>query len=187
MAVASEAVMTFRDIVRDIYHVPGWLSEPEASVLYDAALSTPPDGVIVEIGSFAGRSTRLLAATGRTVFCVDPLELGRSVGKIIIDDAIVASLQAAADLPNVHWQRAKSTTAKYPPHIDLVYIDACHKYPFPLTDFRVVEPSLTSGSLVAFHDYHHEHGVTRTVLELERANSIKHVGGAQSMYLGVYS
>lgn len=185
MAVASEAVTPFADVWQTVQETFGWLEYGEASVLYQAALRVPEDGVIVEIGSFAGKSARLLAATGRRVLCVDPLEIGVSVGKIKICDAIVESMQRAADLPNISWQRVKSDAAKYPPRIDMAYIDACHKYPHPLNDFSIVEAMLYPGAIVAFHDYHREHGVTRTVIELEQLEKIRLTAVAESMYIGV--
>lgn len=186
MAVACEAITPFPELWRQVRTVTGWLSEPEAGVLWQAALATPADGVIVEIGSFAGKSARVLAAAGRRLLCVDRLTMGLSVGKIVIDDAIVASLQAVVnDHPHVTWQHCESQDADYPPRIDMVYIDACHKYPYPLNDYLAVRHALHPGSQVAFHDYHREHGVTRTVLELESHNRIRRTGGAETLYLGM--
>lgn len=48
----------------------GWLSEGEARLLWNEAGRT--DGPILEVGCYRGRSTCLLAALGRPMYCVDP-------------------------------------------------------------------------------------------------------------------
>lgn len=50
----------------------GWLSREEAELLWRVAQEVPADRAILEVGVFEGRSTCLLAETGRTVYCVDP-------------------------------------------------------------------------------------------------------------------
>ena len=45
--------------------VDGWMSPGQASTLYDAATRCPAGGSIVEIGSFRGRSTIVLASAPR--------------------------------------------------------------------------------------------------------------------------
>ena len=41
--------------------VAGWMTRGQSDTLYRAAGGCPPDGRIVEIGSFQGRSTIVLA------------------------------------------------------------------------------------------------------------------------------
>lgn len=48
----------------------GWLSKEEASLLWEMVNQTTGD--ILEVGCYKGRSTCLLAATGRWMYCVDP-------------------------------------------------------------------------------------------------------------------
>lgn len=48
----------------------GWLTEEEARLLWAAA--GPLGGAVLEVGSYKGRSTCLLARLGRPVFAVDP-------------------------------------------------------------------------------------------------------------------
>ena len=55
--------------------VEGWLTEAQAARLDGCARAVPPGGRIVEIGSFRGRSTIVLAraaAAGVEVVAVDP-------------------------------------------------------------------------------------------------------------------
>lgn len=68
--------MTFEDAHASLAYINGWLSEPEARLLWDAARLT--DGPMLEVGAYYGRSTILLARlTGtagklRQVCSVDP-------------------------------------------------------------------------------------------------------------------
>lgn len=50
----------------------GWLTEPEARLLWGWVNKS--EGPILEVGCHQGRSTCLLAATGRTVYVVDPFD-----------------------------------------------------------------------------------------------------------------
>lgn len=50
----------------------GWLTEGEARLLWRVASSS--EGPILEVGCYRGRSTVLLAALGRPLYCVDPFE-----------------------------------------------------------------------------------------------------------------
>lgn len=50
----------------------GWLTEDEGRLLWDVARSTT--GPILEVGSYQGRSTCLLAELGRPVYAVDPFD-----------------------------------------------------------------------------------------------------------------
>lgn len=60
-----------------ILHVPGMLSQNEGEYLYHLAQLNPAKGVIVEIGSWKGKSTICLAlgsmaVSGEKVYAVDP-------------------------------------------------------------------------------------------------------------------
>jgi len=56
----------------------GWLMEPEARLLYRLASNLPPGSVIVEIGSYHGKSTLALCfgaqVSSSTVYAIDPHE-----------------------------------------------------------------------------------------------------------------
>ena len=54
------------DIRRAFLDAPGFMPEDEGLALYDAAVSVAPLGPLVEIGSYCGRSTLLLAAAAAT-------------------------------------------------------------------------------------------------------------------------
>lgn len=166
MPVAHEP-LPFAAIWNEIDAIPGWMTDQEAEALYRAALRTDPDGVIVEVGSFCGRSLAVLAESGRTVIAVDPLIEGASIAKTPINDAVIDSLQTVVEAyPNVTWQRCLSTDAKLPGRVDMLHIDGCHKHPFPLNDFLHFQAALVDRAMLAWHDYGLEAGVTTCVQTL---------------------
>ena len=66
---------TFDETLSRVDGVDGWMSDDQARRLYDAASATRPGDVIVEIGSFRGRSTIVLASAapaGVDVVAIDP-------------------------------------------------------------------------------------------------------------------
>src|SRR3954451_19525121 len=61
--------------LRDISDVNGWLSDAQAERLWTRAAALTPPATIVEIGSFQGRSTIVLAraaADAVTIVAIDP-------------------------------------------------------------------------------------------------------------------
>lgn len=64
-------MLTFAEAFETIPH-DGWLSRAEAELLWRVASSC--EGAILEVGSYQGRSTCLLAALGRPVYAVDPFD-----------------------------------------------------------------------------------------------------------------
>lgn len=61
---------TFDEVYRNL--PSGWLEEDEARLLWNEVGRI--EGPILEVGCYKGRSTCLLAALGRPLYCVDPFE-----------------------------------------------------------------------------------------------------------------
>ncbi len=169
--------------------VDGWLTESEARLLFETAQQTPEDGTIVEVGAYRGRSTALLAESGRKIVTVDPMVVGYGEGNgMQVVDADVHALQTVVDrYPNVHWLRCPSYEAgRMDPLADMIYIDGDHRAPAPLRDFRMFRQYLKPGGLVAFHDYQNQSypGVTEAVDYLEQSHQIERIGVKKEMYVG---
>jgi predicted O-methyltransferase YrrM len=135
-----------------IADVPGWLTDEEGEALYDLARACTGKGVIVEIGSWKGKSTICLGLGSRAgaslpVYAVDPHadyrfgDFKTNVERAGIADLIrpIASLsQPAAD--------------QFEEPIELLFVDGSHEYELVLEDFEKWVPKVVEDGWVAFHD-----------------------------------
>ncbi len=143
--------------------LPGWFSDPEARLLYRSAveaLTRFPDGKVVEIGSYHGRSTVVLASAvrdarpGASVHAIDP-HVGvlsgmrteptwdafrENIRRAGLSDVVVPVRQASAE---VVWSGS----------IALLFIDGLHDLENVTADYGRFAPSVPVGGLIAFHDY----------------------------------
>lgn len=151
-------------------NVPGFLSEAEARFLGMAAACTPPGGVVLEIGSFKGKSTVMLATVAAhygtgPVVAIDPHnfnnpELGeyRTSSGATSYDEFLANLRAAGVAESVEVHRAYSgdVAAHWNRPIRFLWIDGDHGYRGAKADFDGFLPHLVPAGVVAFHDALHE-------------------------------
>ncbi len=160
--------------------VPGFLSEDEARFLGMVAACTPSQGAIVEIGSFKGKSTVMLAKVAQHYGCgpviaIDPhnfndpeLQEYKSVPDDSTFDAFQRNLEAAGVAGIVDARRAfsKDVAATWTGSIRFLWIDGDHTYPGAKSDFDGFFPHVVPEGVVAFHDALHEYaGPIRVFVE----------------------
>jgi len=135
-----------------IVDVPGWLTDEEGEALYELARACTGRGVIVEIGSWKGKSTVCLglgsqAGASVPVYAVDPHadyrfgDFKNNVERAGIQELVrpVAALsQAAAD--------------DFDEPIELLFVDGAHEYDLVLEDFEKWVPKVVDDGWVVFHD-----------------------------------
>ncbi len=146
--------------------VEGYLLEPVGEMLYRLACRVPEDGLIVELGSYKGRSTICLAQSGRKVWAVDhflgePLDVlddkGHALPDHVAGDYRAAFMANTAPYENV---RAIVQPTAFGPagmpvpggFIDLLFVDAGHDYESVTADLAAWEPHMRPRGVIVFDD-----------------------------------
>lgn len=154
---------TLEDAQALVVDIEGWLSDREARFLYREAQRASADGVILEIGSFKGKSTVCLAMGSSEgnkcqVYALDPhvggIEQdmwmkGRSsfedfktnIAKARVEDVVTPIIRKSQEAAT-GWDKALS----------LLWIDGDHSYEAAKADFQLFSKWLIDGGVVAFHD-----------------------------------
>lgn len=169
---------TFDDAWSAVADVDGWMTHGQAMALYDAAAACPAGGRIVEIGSFRGRSTIVLASAALDdveVVAIDP-HAGNDRGPQEIDgyedeateDHVVfnANLANAGVADRVRHVRAFSDAAHgmVDDPIDVLYVDGAHRYGPARTDIAEWGARVRPGGTMLIHDSFSSIGVTLAIL-----------------------
>ena len=142
----------------------GFLGESEARFLGVLAACVPARGAIVEIGSFKGKSTVMLASVAAhyglgPVVAIDPHTAPLTTDPGIAAESstyqeFLASVKTAGLTEHVETHRAYSRdTAKgWSRPIRLLWIDGDHTFRGAKEDFDLFTPHLVKNGVVALHD-----------------------------------
>ncbi len=187
---------TFGEALAQVSEVQGWMSPDQAERLYRAGAATRKGDQIVEIGSFQGRSTIVLASAahdGVPVVAIDP-HAGNDRGPQEIEgyaDAAAtdhekfnANLAAAGVADRVRHVRAFSDVAHDEVHGDVavLYIDGAHRYAPARADIRDWGARVAPGGTMLIHDSFSSLGVTLAIVrELMFDGRFRYVGRARSL------
>lgn len=177
--------------------VEGWLTREEGELLYRLARQYTGRGVIVEIGSFKGRSTIWLAkgseaGAGVPVYAIDPhtgSEEHQAIagGQVWTYDEFLANLHRAGVEELVHplvTTSAQAATSFRLP-VELLFIDGNHCYEAVRQDFDLWFPKLIEGGYLLMHDTIRWDGPRRVAREsLYRSRHFRNVGFVHSMSFG---
>lgn len=150
--------------------VPGFLLENEARFLGMMAACAPREGVVVEIGSFKGKSAVMLGKLAEhygfgPIVAIDPhnfnnaeLAEHRAAPGATSYDEFLSNIESAGVAPYVEVHRAfSSEVAKtWTRPIRMLWIDGDHSYAGAKGDFDGFTPHLIPGAFVALHDALHE-------------------------------
>ncbi|HEX3976326.1 MAG TPA: class I SAM-dependent methyltransferase [Solirubrobacteraceae bacterium] len=170
----------FAEVLARLEGVAGWLTEAQARCLWDAAGDVRAGGRIVEIGSFRGRSTIVLASAadpGVEVVAIDPHGGGDRGPQEISPDAargeedfaaFRANLQRAGVEDRVRHVRLPSDAARHELYgpIDLLYVDGAHRYRPARADIEHWGAGVTPGGALLIHDSFNAIGVMLAQLRL---------------------
>ena len=187
---------TFEEVSGLIDNVDGWLSPDQAARLYAAAAATQAGQQIVEIGSFRGRSTFVLAGAapdGVAIVAIDP-HAGTDRGPQEIrgfeneaksdHEVFTANLAAAGLAQRVRHIRefSNDATAAVMGSIALLYIDGAHRYAPARADIRTWGARVEPGGTVLIHDSFSSVGVTMAIVrELMCGPRFRYIGRSRSL------
>lgn len=183
-----------------VAEVEGWMTEGQGRVLFHAAAGCPPGGTIVEIGSFRGRSTIVLALAcppDARVYAIDP-HAGNDRGPGEIDgfaaeanrdhDAFLRNLDAAGIAERVTHLRQFSgdALADISGDFDVLYVDGAHRYGPARSDIARYGARVRDGGTMLIHDSFSSVGVTGAICrELVPSRRWRYEGRTRS--LAVYT
>jgi len=176
--------------------VTGWMSTPEMEWLAEQA----KHGLVVEIGSWMGRTTRAMADNKRDghIFAVDTWQGSEENQDFLKDkphdylftefcgnvsDHIASGMIVPMRLPSL-------SAAKYFLNIGtqfrFVFIDAAHDYESVKADILAWRPLVERGGILAGHDYDWGYpGVVHAVRELISPTPNQAAGGSSIWYTRV--
>jgi hypothetical protein len=157
------------------YSVPGLSSEKDLDILYEWARTVPENGVIVELGSFFGRSAVAFAEGAYSsvkINCIDYFEDWKhsnnllwshpvgdfwQIGKMYSKEQ--EFLKNTKDYPNITLLKLKDGQVvwrDYPytgAQIDLLFIDAAHTNPTDIKNIFYFKDFMKKDALICGHDY----------------------------------
>lgn len=186
----------FEEVLASVADVEGWMSDGQARRLWDRARALEPGSRIVEIGSFRGRSTIVLAKASTDeveVVAIDPhagndrgpsqwsgpAEAGQGDHEVF-----VANLEQAGVAERVRHVREFSRRAldAVDGSIDLLYVDGSHRPTEAAADIRAWGERVRRGGTLLVHDTFSSAGVTlAVVMTLFAGGDFRYVGRVRSM------
>jgi predicted O-methyltransferase YrrM len=144
--------MSITELRERLDELPGWLTAEEGETLYRLAKACTGRGVIVEIGSWRGKSTTCLGLGSKAgnqvpVFAVDP-HSEHTFGDFSrnMEDAGLTDL--VTPVPG----RSQELAEGFDEPIELLFIDGAHQYELVNVDFDRWVPKVVEGGVVAMHD-----------------------------------
>jgi predicted O-methyltransferase YrrM len=156
-------------LISNYKKIDGWLSDNEALGLYSIARKLPSKAVVVEIGSWQGKSTFCISKGLKSgnVYAIDPFnrDAGKDFGsQIEYNNKIFEdSLEFGFKKNMIDFKVVDKITIKkgysYDFHndfseIDFLFIDGDHSIEGCKLDFDLYASKIKSGGYLAFHDYY---------------------------------
>ena len=171
---------SFAEALEAAHEAEGWLTDEQARRLWERARGLAPGARIVEIGSFRGRSTIVLARgapDGAELVAIDP-HLGTDRGPrewVTSEDlgerdlrTFHDNLERAGVAGRVRHVRRRSQEAlgEVDGPVDLLYVDGAHRYRPARADLDRWGSRVRSGGTLLVHDSFSSVGVTLALMRV---------------------
>jgi predicted O-methyltransferase YrrM len=162
--------------------IEGYTKESELEVLRGLAASMPAEAVVVEVGSFRGRSTIAIAEGLERVDRPRLIAVDTFAGDPEWDEIAEVSearrrfdrnTEGIAFLEVIQAESVRAAEEIGDASVDWVFIDALHDYRSVRNDIRAWAPKLKPGGLMSGHDYGRA-GVTDAVLAVFDVVEVEH-------------
>lgn len=156
------------NLLEEVSGVEGYLAPNEMRFLALMAACPTAAGEVLEIGSFKGKSTIILAKSAALsenprIHAVDPMTAPSETDPDLRGDAssfgdFQKNIEAHDVAENVEFHQTFSyeLAKTWTKPIRLLWIDGDHTYAGTKLDFEGFAPFLTDGAIVAIHDVLHE-------------------------------
>jgi MMP 1-O-methyltransferase len=144
--------MSITELRKRLDELPGWLTAEEGETLYRLAKACTGRGVIVEIGSWRGKSTTCLGLGSKAgnrvpIFAVDP-HSEHTFGDFSRNMEEAGLTGLVTPVPG----RSQELAEGFDEPIELLFIDGAHQYELVNEDFDRWVPKVVEGGVVAMHD-----------------------------------
>jgi predicted O-methyltransferase YrrM len=197
----DESLLLPLRVIAQMQTVPGYFTVPEGELIMSAAAEalrrTPPGTEVLEIGSYFGRSTVVLAEVvravrpGARVYSVDPHvgamdrdTSGRPPREADTWQTFLENLQRFDLQDFVVPLRQYSYEVEWRAPLAFLFIDGLHDEASVTRDYELFAQFLAPGGLVAFHDYSESWpGVVRLLDRLVAEKAIRFVQRADSLVI----
>ena len=151
------------EVGRLVKDVDGWFTDKEGMLLYNLAKRCTGRGVIVEIGSWKGKSTIWLAQGSKAgkkvkVYAIDPHigspPLKPNGEEIWTFDEFKRNITAAGadDIISPIVKTSEEAVREVTEPVELIFIDGDHTYEGVKKDFELWYPKVVPGGFMVFHD-----------------------------------
>ncbi|MBG1267032.1 class I SAM-dependent methyltransferase [Nostoc sp. WHI] len=156
--------ISYQNIHDAVECIEGFMVTGQEEFLFNKVISLPEDAVIVEIGSFKGRSTVAMAyaciGTKRKIYSIDTwdgndadfserqfFEVWQQNIQLNGLEQYVIPLRGYSHDVLKRWDKLTNSKA-----IDFIFIDGSHQYLDVLKDFELSFSLVKNGGWIAFHD-----------------------------------
>jgi MMP 1-O-methyltransferase len=175
--------------------VDGFLTDKEGETLYKLAKDCLPNTVIVEVGSWKGKSTIWLSKGSQKgnnlkVFAIDPhtgSSEHNSGGKVWTFDKFKENILNAevSDIVIPLVQTSEDAAKSFDDPVGLIFIDGAHEYNMVKLDFELWLSKVKDGGIMAFHDTTNWPGPRKLVEEkLFKSSNFKGIRFVDSITYG---
>lgn len=155
--------MTVNEVENLVEGINSALTNKEGECLYNLAKRCSGKGVIVEIGSWKGKSTIWLAKGSQRgnnvkIYAIDPHtgnpEHKRKFGEVWTFDEFKDNIRKAQveDIVVPIVKTSEEAVKDFDDPVELIFIDGNHDYDAVKLDYELWFPKVINGGIMAFHD-----------------------------------